>query len=63
MKIAIDEELLALLEEHRKETPYKDIGELIHFILRDYLLAQEGDTPAGDGENELDNRLRDLGYM
>ncbi|HED09951.1 MAG TPA: hypothetical protein ENJ10_04635 [Caldithrix abyssi] len=63
MKISIDEKLLIALEEHRKETPFKDISELIHFILQDYLLAQENDTVMDDGKKELDDRLRDLGYM
>ncbi len=63
MNVKIDESLLASLEEHRKETPFRDIHELVDFIIRDYLLAQKAESSAEDGDDELDKRLRDLGYM
>jgi len=63
MKIQIDDDLIAQLSEYQKETSFKKIDELIHYILSDYLDSQNGKLQKDTNKEILRERLKNLGYL
>ena len=65
MNISIKDNLLEKLEGYLKETSFKDLNELIEYILENYLAENLGQirNPAPKAPDEITQRLKDLGYL
>ena len=66
MEIKIDDTLINRLREFQKETSFKNLEELIEFILNDFLdkgQIQQDETDPKLDKQELNNRLKNLGYL
>ena len=63
MKIEINDNLLNHLNEFLKETSFKNLDELLEFILKDYLYNNQVDSNKEEDKKILEERLRNLGYL
>ena len=66
MKIKIDDVLLSRLKEYQKQTSFKNIDDLIGYILTQYLDSTNTDSNKPDSKSdsdELNERLKNLGYL
>ncbi len=62
MTIEIDENLVQRLQQHLEKSSFSDLDELLRFILQDYLRAQE-ETGRNTDDQDINDRLKDLGYF
>ena len=65
MNLKINDDLLNRLKDHNKETSFKDVDELIEYILEKYLSENSQQIPNDDLSipDKLNQRLKDLGYL
>ncbi len=63
MKIEIDDNLFSYLNKFLKETSFKNLDELIEFILKDYLDNNRVNSNKEEDKKILEERLRNLGYL
>lgn len=64
MKIEINDELFDQIKCFLDQTSFTRIQDLVQFILEDYLEQNKEATRKSDSdENQLNNRLKDLGYL
>ena len=63
MKIEIDDNLFSHLNKFLKETSFKNLDELIEFILKDYLDNNPVNSNKEEDKKILEERLRNLGYL
>ncbi|KAA3612033.1 MAG: hypothetical protein D8M58_20020 [Calditrichaeota bacterium] len=64
MECKINDEILDRLKEYQKNTSFKNLEELIEYILEEYLNKNKDKS---DGPHtmpaEINQRLKDLGYL
>ena len=65
MNLKINDDLFNRLKDHHKDTSFKNLDELVEFIIENYLKEnsdrnknEEASTP-----DEINQRLKDLGYL
>lgn len=66
MNISLNDDLYSQLKEYLEETSFKNIEDLIEFILEDYLgsVSRNTNDMSNEKNNDLLNkRLKDLGYL
>lgn len=63
MKIDINEELVKQLQGFFKDSSFKDLDELVDFILKDYLEKNKMEEDADSDKDILQERLKNLGYL
>jgi len=63
-KIKISEEIARAIEEHLTELSAGSVEEYVEAVLRERLLAEGFLSPySPEEEKEVEQRLRDLGYL
>ncbi len=64
MNITLDPALLKRLEKYLSDSSFKEMTELVNFILNDFLDQNDasGQTSFTDTDG-INNRLKDLGYF
>ena len=62
VSIQIPKEIYQLLQDRMQSSPFSDISDYITFILQQNLDADTS-TPEENAEVEIEERLKNLGYM
>ena len=63
-QVAIGAEIVQVIEEHLAELSAGSVEEYVEAVLRERLLAQGFLSPySPEEEKEVEQRLRDLGYL
>jgi hypothetical protein len=66
MKIDINDDLYDDLSKLLNETSYMNITDLIEYVLEEYLVNNSSDKSSestDESKNQLNKRLKDLGYL
>ncbi len=64
MEIDLDPHTLDRLNAYLRDSSFKDLSQLIRFILNDFLEQNETGNAASENEDDtLNRRLKDLGYF
>ncbi len=65
MQLKINDDLMNRLEDFHRNTSFKEVDELVAYIIESYLAEQtatrKNDHP--ESTDEVNQRLKDLGYL
>jgi hypothetical protein len=65
MNLKINDSLFNRLQNYHKETSFKNLDDLIEYILESYLAENYGEAKNEEtsAPDEINQRLKDLGYL